>query len=475
LITFKELGLSDPLLATLETTGYQNPTPIQAQMIPYVLAGKDVLGTAQTGTGKTAAFILPLIDILASGRAKARMPRSIVLEPTRELAVQVKDNFQAYGKNHKLKVGLLIGGESFTEQEKVLNRGVDVLIATPGRFLDLYQNGKILLSDIKLFVIDEADRMLDMGFIPDVTKIAGILPKKRQTLLLSATMAPEIKKLSTTFMMQPQEVSVTPPAQVADTIETYLVAVKGTKKTLDKNKRATLREILKTKNITNAIIFCNRKIDVTTLHTSLNRHGFASAELHGDMNQAQRLESLGQFKKGNVNFLIATDIAARGIDIDDMPCVVNFEVPINAEDYVHRIGRTGRAGKLGVAYTFLAAHDQKKIQNIFKLTGQEIPYLSGYDVGHEATSCLEECASETSSSPFASKKFSTFKGKKHISDSSTNTSQAQGTQKPSAQKSSPVSKKTAPQKFSDVKKENLPQVGFGKNVPAFMRPFILPS
>ncbi len=470
--TFKDLGLSDELLQVLETSGYKNPTPIQAQVIPYVLTGKDVLGTAQTGTGKTAAFILPMIDILASGRAKARMPRSIVLEPTRELAFQVRDNFQNYGKNHKLKVGLLIGGESFAEQEKVLNRGVDVLIATPGRFLDLYQNGKILLSDIKLLVIDEADRMLDMGFIPDVTKITGILPKSRQTLLLSATMSSEIKKLSATFMSNPQEVSVAPPAQVAENIETYLVYVGGTKKTLDPNKRNTLRDILKAKKIKNAIIFCNRKMDVSTLHKSLSRHGFSSAELHGDMTQAQRLESLDRFKKDQVDLLIATDIAARGLDIDDMPCVFNFDIPINAEDYVHRIGRTGRAGKSGIAYTFVTAYDQKKIQGIFKLTNKEMPYLKGYEVKNEAEESETEAKSRAPVKKVPVHKHPKKPGaeKKAVAKEAVSPK----TETPKAPKK-PEPKKPVHNHPKKTPHDSTPQVGFGKDVPSFMRSFTIPS
>jgi superfamily II DNA/RNA helicase len=377
-ITFKDIGLSESLLSTLEGLGHTTPTPIQQKMIPLVLQGLDVVGCAQTGTGKTGSFTLPLIDILSQGRGRARMPRSLILIPTRELALQVADNFKTYGKNHKLSTAVLIGGESMTEQEKMLNKGADVVIATPGRFLDFYERGKILLSDVKLLVIDEADRMLDMGFIPDIQKIVSALPKNRQTLLLSATMAPEIKKLATTFLQNHKEVMVSAPASTAITIEQFLVHVHGTKINIESKKRQALRCVIHEQAIDTAIIFCNRKTTVNTLVRSLTRHGFTSIGLHGDMTQSKRTESLEEFKAGKIRFLIASDIAARGLDIEDLPYVFNFDVSANEEDYVHRIGRTGRASKKGKAFTLTTKGDEKNLQNILKLIKKPIPYLEGY-------------------------------------------------------------------------------------------------
>ncbi len=367
-MTFKTLGLSDDVLKAVADAGYTEPTPIQKQAIPVVLMARDVLGCAQTGTGKTAGFVLPMIDILAQGRAKARMPRSLIIEPTRELAAQVAENFGIYGKYHKLSMALLIGGTSFVDQERALNRGVDVLIATPGRLLDLFERGKILLSDTKLLVIDEADRMLDMGFIPDVEKIVSLLPKIRQTLFFSATMPPEIRRLADAFLMNPKEISVDPPATAAEMVEDFLAVMPSD----DTTKRRALRKLLEKENAKNALIFCNRKRDVDTLHRSLSRTGFNTAALHGDLAQATRTQTLQDFRDGKITYLVASDVAARGLDIRDLSHVFNFDVPYNAEDYIHRIGRTGRAGKAGRAFTLAFPEDGKYVAAIVKLIGREI-------------------------------------------------------------------------------------------------------
>ena len=325
-MTFDELGLNPEILKAIAEVGYQQPTPIQAQAIPVVLMGRDVLGCAQTGTGKTAGFTLPMIEILSSGRAKARMPRSLILEPTRELAAQVADNFEKYGKYCSLNYALLIGGESFVDQEKKLDRGVDVLIATPGRLIDLFERGKILMNDVKILVIDEADRMLDMGFIPDVERIVGLLPKLRQTLFFSATMAPEIRKLADAFLMNPKEITVAPPATAAATVVQGLAVVQT------EEKREALRRLIRSENVTNALIFCNRKRDVEILYKSLTKHGFDAVRLHGDMSQPARTETLDKFKKGEVRLMVCSDVAARGIDIKGLSHVFNFDVPMHSED-----------------------------------------------------------------------------------------------------------------------------------------------
>ena len=369
-MNFSDLGLSPEVLRAVEDAGYKQPTPIQEQAIPYVLMGRDVLGCAQTGTGKTASFTLPMIDILASGRARARMPRTLVIEPTRELAAQVSEAFDVYGKHHKLNQALLIGGESFTDQERKLDRGVDVLIATPGRLIDLFERGKILLSDVKILVIDEADRMLDMGFIPDVERIVGLLPKIRQTLFFSATMPPEIRRLADAFLMNPKEISVAPPASPAATVTQGLVVVQPDQ------KRDVLRRLIGSENVKNALIFCNRKRDVDILSRSLKKHGLDVAALHGDMPQPKRTETLERFRNNEIRLLVCSDVAARGLDIQGMSHVFNFDVPIHAEDYVHRIGRTGRAGREGRAFTLAAPEDGRFVQAIEQLIGKPIPPVS---------------------------------------------------------------------------------------------------
>ena len=382
-MSFSELGLSEDLLRAVTDAGYTEPTPIQAQAIPVVLMGRDVLGCAQTGTGKTASFTLPMIEILASGRAKARMPRSLILEPTRELAAQVAENFETYGKYHKLSKALLIGGTSMADQLKVLSRGVDVLIATPGRLLDVFDRGHLLMTDVRTLVIDEADRMLDMGFIPDVEKIVSLLSPMRTTLFFSATMPPEIKRLADKFLSNPKEITVTRPAATADTITQGLLVVShndGRKPGGgQKEKRAALRQLMQRDDPKNALIFCNRKRDVDIVWRSLNRHGFVSERLHGDMDQSTRMATLEKFKSGGFKYMVCSDVAARGLDIPEMSHVFNFDVPTHADDYVHRIGRTGRAGHKGHAYTLATPEDTKYLDAIERVIKIKIPPIKPGD------------------------------------------------------------------------------------------------
>jgi superfamily II DNA/RNA helicase len=365
-MSFADLGLSDELLRAVTDSGYDVPTPIQKGVIPSVLMGRDLVGIAQTGTGKTAGFVLPMIDILAHGRSRARMPRSLILEPTRELAAQVAENFEKYGKYHKLSMALLIGGVQMGDQVKALEKGVDVLIATPGRLMDLYGRGKILLTGCNLLVIDEADRMLDMGFIPDIEEICSRLPKARQTLLFSATMPPPIKKLADKFLNEPKTVEATRPATANVNIEQRIVEVRGDR------KREALRRVLKAVEVKNAIIFANRKTTVRELASSLARSGFAVGQIHGDMEQPARIAELDRFKKEEINILVASDVAARGLDIKGVSHVVNFDVPWQPDDYIHRIGRTGRAGATGIAITLATRDDSEAVAAIEKLTGHHI-------------------------------------------------------------------------------------------------------
>ncbi len=367
-MTFADLGLSDELLRAVTESGYDTPTPIQAQAIPPVLMMKDIIGIAQTGTGKTASFVLPMIDILAHGRARALMPRSLILEPTRELAAQVAENFEKYGKYHKLSMALLIGGVQMGDQIKALEKGVDVLIATPGRLMDLFQRGKILLNGCNMLVIDEADRMLDMGFIPDIEEICTKLPAQRQTLLFSATMPPVIKKLADRFLSNPKSIEVARPATASTNITQHLVKVDSRK------KREALRALLDAQDVQSAVIFCNRKTTVRELNKSLQRHGYKSGEIHGDIDQSSRIAELERFRDGKVNILVASDVAARGLDIKGVSHVFNFDAPWHPDDYVHRIGRTGRAGAKGVAFTFVTGEDAEAIDNIQKLIGTKIAY-----------------------------------------------------------------------------------------------------
>src|SRR3954463_6392408 len=366
-MTFAALGLSDELLRALEESGYTEPTPIQAAAIPPVLMNRDLIGIAQTGTGKTASFVLPMIEILAHGRSRAMMPRSLILEPTRELAAQVAENFEKYGKYHKLTMALLIGGVSMGDQQKALEKGVDVLIATPGRLMDLFGRGKILLSGCSTLVIDEADRMLDMGFIPDIEEICSKLPTSRQTLLFSATMPPPIQKLSQRFLKDPKRVEVARPATANVNIEQRLVEVRGDK------KKDALRDILRHEEFKNAIVFSNRKTTVRELAASLKRSGFSVGQIQGDMDQSDRIAEFDRFKNDEINVLVASDVAARGLDVKGVSHVINFDVPWQPDDYIHRIGRTGRAGMKGIAITLATREDGEAVDRIEKLLGQKIP------------------------------------------------------------------------------------------------------
>src|SRR5438309_60492 len=365
-MTFADLGLSDELLRAVNDSGYNEPTPIQRAAIPSVLMGKDLIGIAQTGTGKTAGFVLPMIDILHEGRSRARMPRSLILEPTRELAQQVSENFEKFGKYHPLSMALLMGGVQMGDQVKALAKGVDVLIATPGRLMDLFGRGKIMLNDCNLLVIDEADRMLDMGFIPDIEEICSKLPKSRQTLLFSATMPPPIQKLGAKFLNDPKRVEVARPATANVNIEQRVVEVSADK------KKDALKELLRAEDVKNAIIFCNRKTTVRDLASSLKRSGFAVGQIQGDMEQAARIAEFDRFKKDEINILVASDVAARGLDVKGVSHVINFDVPWQPDDYVHRIGRTGRAGAKGKAITLASKAEIELVERIEKLTGQKI-------------------------------------------------------------------------------------------------------
>lgn len=438
-VLFSDLGLCAPIMRAIDEMGYKNPTQIQAQAIPVILQKQDLVGIAQTGTGKTASFTLPILEILTSTKGRARMPRALILEPTRELAIQVADNLKQYGQHLKLSHALLMGGESIVEQKEVLNRGVDIIIATPGRLMDLFDKGAILLNQIKILVIDEADRMLDMGFIPDVERIISFLPKTRQTLLLSATMSPEIKKLTDSFLSNPTEITVAPPSSVATTIESGLVIVP------EKRKRATLRQLLRNEGVKNAIIFCNRKKDVDILTRSLNRHGFQSSALHGDLTQQHRTKTMEEFKNGEIQFLVCSDIAARGIDVDHLSHVFNFDLPRQAEDYVHRIGRTGRAGRTGFAYSLATEDDKETIEAIEALIQKPIPLLSLNK--HEASDAEE--------------KTDIKKNQKHKEEHPKKT-----TKKPRFKKE----KESVPRipLSQSLPDDNNPVIGFGQLVPAFM-------
>jgi superfamily II DNA/RNA helicase len=372
-MNFSALGLSPKVLDAITAAGFETPTPIQQQAIPPALEGRDIIGIAQTGTGKTASFVLPMLTRLESGRARARMPRTLILEPTRELAAQVAQAFEQLGVNHKFTVALLIGGVAFDEQFRKLDRGADVLIATPGRLLDHYGRGKLLLNAVEILVIDEADRMLDMGFIPDIERICGLLPPARQTLFFSATMPPEIQKLTQRFLNNPERIEVSTQATTARTI------VQRLKFSADdsKAKREVLRELMQGSNVKNAIIFCNRKRDVGIVLKSLLKHGFNAGALHGDMEQRARTATLDAFRRGDITYLAASDVAARGLDIPDVSHVFNFDVPISPEDYVHRVGRTGRAGKEGFAAMIVTPADIEGVRAIEKLCREKIEWIDG--------------------------------------------------------------------------------------------------
>ena len=387
-MTFADLGLSETLLKAIDDAGYTEPTAIQAQAIPPVLMMKDIIGIAQTGTGKTASFVLPMIDVLASGRRRALMPRSLILEPTRELAAQVAENFEKYGKNHDLKMALLIGGVQMGDQVKALNDGVDVLIATPGRLMDLFERGKILLNGCELLVIDEADRMLDMGFIPDIEFICDKLPDQRQTMLFSATMPPPIEKLAKKFLDNPKRIEVSRAATTNKDITAFKVPVGA------RQKRSTLEWLLSNDMVETAIVFANRKTTVRELNKHLQRNGFASGEIHGDIDQTTRVRELDRFKSGDINILVASDVAARGLDIKGVSHVFNYDTPWHPDDYVHRIGRTGRAGAKGRAFTFVTPEDAEAIENIEKLTKVVVPVFGKDDVRVDLQQAASKAKSE---------------------------------------------------------------------------------
>lgn len=376
---FSDLKLDPKVLQAIAEAGYETPTPIQAGAIPPALEGRDVLGIAQTGTGKTASFTLPMITLLGRGRARARMPRSLVLAPTRELAAQVAENFDTYAKHTKLTKALLIGGVSFGEQDKLIDRGVDVLIATPGRLLDHFERGKLLLTGVQIMVVDEADRMLDMGFIPDIERIFQLTPFTRQTLFFSATMAPEIERITDTFLHAPERIEVARQATTSETITQRLVELTPTRKDQTaKQKRELLRALIDAEGegLKNAIIFCNRKTDVDIVAKSLKAHGYDAAPIHGDLDQRVRMATLDGFREGTLRFLVASDVAARGLDIPAVSHVVNFDLPSHAEDYVHRIGRTGRAGREGTAISIATPADDKYLSAIENLVKQSLPRAS---------------------------------------------------------------------------------------------------
>lgn len=375
---FSDLNLNPKVLKAVEEAGYETPTPIQQGAIPPALEGRDVLGIAQTGTGKTASFTLPMITALARGRARARMPRSLVLCPTRELAAQVAENFDTYAKYVKLTKALLIGGVSFGEQDKLIDKGVDVLIATPGRLLDHFERGKLILSDVKIMVVDEADRMLDMGFIPDIERIFGLTPFTRQTLFFSATMAPEIERITNTFLSAPERVEVARQATTGENIKQGVVMFKGSRKDREASeKRKVLRALIdgEGEKLTNAIVFCNRKTDVDIVSKSLKKYGYDAAPIHGDLDQSHRTRTLDAFRNGDLKILVASDVAARGLDVPSVSHVFNFDVPSHAEDYVHRIGRTGRAGRDGAAMMICVPRDEKNLADIERLVQKEIPRI----------------------------------------------------------------------------------------------------
>lgn len=496
-VTFDDLGLSPETLRAVHESGYTVPTPIQAQAIPIVLQGRDVLGIAQTGTGKTAAFVLPMIDILSAGRTRARMPRTLILEPTRELAAQVAENFDKYGKYQKLTKALLIGGVSFGDQDALLARGVDVLIATPGRLLDHFERGKLLLTGVQVMVVDEADRMLDMGFIPDIERIFKLTPFTRQTLFFSATMPPEITRLTQAFLHNPQRIEAAKPATTASTIDQRIVPLpSGDPRT----RRAALRAAMTSANVRNGIIFCNRKTDVDVVALSLKRHGFNASPIHGDLDQSLRTKTLDRFRSGELQFLIASDVAARGLDIPDVSHVFNYEPPRHADDYVHRIGRTGRAGKLGVSFTLAAPNDSKSIAAIEQLIGgpiakAEIEGLPTEALGDPRDSGgrgrrADELKAQRSSRGRNGKKERFMKRDPNRPEMSTQPLQRD--EEPQAEPSTPPREtKPAPSREqraerSDRAREgrprgeerterndrgNGPQVqGFGENAPAFLRP-----
>ncbi|WP_375650094.1 DEAD/DEAH box helicase [Bartonella sp. OT172YNZD] len=455
--SFDDLGLSAKVINAVKSAGYTTPTPIQSETIPHVLQRKDVLGIAQTGTGKTASFVLPMLTLLEKGRARARMPRTLILEPTREIAAQVEENFDKYGINHRLNVALLIGGVSFELQDRKLERGADVLIATPGRLLDHCERGKLLLMGVEILVIDEADRMLDMGFIPDIERICKLTPFTRQTLFFSATMAPEITKLTKQFLHSPVSVEVTKASSTATTITQRLV--KSRNKSWD--KRAVLRELIQNEGaeLQNAIIFCNRKRDISELFRSLIKHNFNVGALHGDMDQYSRMNTLADFKNNKLTLLVASDVAARGLDIPAVSHVFNYDVPTHAEDYIHRIGRTGRANRSGKAFTIVTKADQKYINAIEEMSNEKIEWLNGdlsTLIADDQTEDIVVKKKSSKSSKKTAPKKPVAHTKKSVEENKTEyIKNANNKEKPSEQQ-------------RPRKNKNYTPLGFGDDIPAFM-------
>ena len=461
-MSFDSLGLPPEVLSAVSEAGYTVPTPIQEQAIPKVLEGRDILGIAQTGTGKTASFTLPMITILSQGRAKARMPRSLILCPTRELAAQVAENFETYGKNGKLTMALLIGGVSFGDQEAKLMRGVDVLIATPGRLLDHFERGKVLLTGVQVMVIDEADRMLDMGFIPDVERICKLTPFHRQTLFFSATMPPEIQRLSDAFLQNPVRIEVARQATAAETVTQRLI------ETHVQGKQDALIQVMKAEDLKNAIVFCNRKRDIGGLTRALKKSGFNAAEQHGDLDQSVRTRTLDGFRAGTIKVLVASDVAARGLDIPEVSHVFNYDVPIHAEDYIHRIGRTGRAGREGCAITIATSGDRKFVSAIESLMGREIPRAGDKKPAPEAKTAKVEAPAPAMADSSAAEV------EKPAAKRPRRQEKTEKTEKPAEKIANPVDQKTSGQKQQKAPRPRKPndngqQVkGMGENTPAFM-------
>ena len=474
-MTFEDLGLSPALLSAIADAGYEKPTPIQEGAIPVALTGRDVLGIAQTGTGKTASFTLPMIERLSRGRARARMPRSLVLAPTRELAAQVADNVKLYAKNHKLNMALLIGGVSFEPQKKILDQGADILIATPGRLLDHFERGGLLLTGVDILVIDEADRMLDMGFIPDIERILKLLPPRRQTLFFSATMPSEIKHLVDTFLRDPERVEVTRPAQTAETITQYILRVSDNQA---RTKREALRAAINRDGVKNGIIFCNRKRDVDIVARSLQRHGFSAAPIHGDLDQSQRTKTLAEFKSGELRLLVASDVAARGLDIPAVSHVFNVDIPRNADDYVHRIGRTGRAGHKGEAVTLVSSEDSKALAKVVKLIGKEPEELKLSEDTQAAPAQDAAPQAEKSEDKPKSRRRSRSRNKAEAESpaaepakaeaTSESTSEAEAAPRKARSSRNERSQRQDKKERPDRHERDLSPVGFGDHVPEFL-------
>ncbi|MEM9011745.1 MAG: DEAD/DEAH box helicase [Pseudomonadota bacterium] len=470
---FADLGIDENVLKAVDEAGYTTPTPIQEQAIPHALEGRDILGIAQTGTGKTASFTLPMITMLAQGRARARMPRSLILAPTRELAAQVSENFDTYGKYHRLTMALLIGGVSFKDQDKLIDRGVDVLIATPGRLLDHFERGKLMLSGVQIMVVDEADRMLDMGFIPDIERIFSLTPFTRQTLFFSATMPPEITRITQTFLQNPVRVEVARQATTSATIEQSVCLHKPSRSDrTDPEKREVLRRLIQGEGegLTNAIIFCNRKRDVDVLAKSLKKHDFNAEAIHGDLDQSIRTRTLNAFRDGGLKLLVASDVAARGLDIPSVSHVFNYDVPTHPEDYVHRIGRTGRAGRQGRALTICVPRDEKYLTRIEELVGYSVPRIDSPMPAGESGGSRSRPASSSSAKSGEGRSSSSRSRSDTRQAPRSNGSAPQPKAQPqsSSQSNSPSNSQPKSQSSRGSSGNGGRVVGMGDHVPAFM-------